>query len=503
MKVSRWSMNTGGGWLIVVALLNVLGRTHPTQAAELACATGDVPCLIEAIHVANTTGEATTITLAAGTYTLTAVDNTTDGPNGLPSVTSPLTLQGTGAASTIIERAAGAPQFRLLHVAATGMLTLEGLTLQGGDLAGLADDGGGVLNRGTLTIAHSLLQGHTASTGGGIFSIGSVTLTHSTLSGNTASQGGGIGGFTGRLTITNSTLTGNTASGDGGGIHQLLPSVLTLTNSTVSGNTASQGGGIRGSVPLSAPPPQAILRNTILAGNTASSSMAGPDCAAPIISQGHNLIGDPTGCNITLAAGDRTGDPGLGTFTDDGTPGQGYVPLLPTSRAIDAGDPAACPASDQLGQQRVTPCDIGAVEFAPVTLTLGLNQATVRPGDTLRVRLGIHTRGPTVTADASLGVLLPDGMTVLFVTSLAPLDGVVTRLDADPRTFAPLATAYDFPPGLEVTVEDYFVYAVTGDESPGSYAIFTLLTPPGAFADGQVDAGDLRALTLQPFTISP
>jgi hypothetical protein len=46
-------------------------------------------------------------------------------------------------------------------------------------------------------------------------------------------------------------------------------------------------------------------------------------------------------------------------------PGQGYVPLLPTSPAIDAGPTHACPPTDQLGQPRVGPCDIGAVEFQP------------------------------------------------------------------------------------------------------------------------------------------
>src|SRR5262245_14817007 len=125
---------------------------------------------------------------------------------------------------------------------------------------------------------------------------------------------------------------------------------------------------------LGPPPGRATLRNTILAGNI------GPDCSAAVpglvASQGHNLIGDPTGCRISLVPSDRTGDPGLGAFTDAGVPGQGYIPLLPTSQAIDAGDPAACPATDQLGQLRLTPCDIGAVEFAPVILTLGLNQAT-------------------------------------------------------------------------------------------------------------------------------
>jgi hypothetical protein len=92
---------------------------------------------------------------------------------------------------------------------------------------------------------------------------------------------------------------------------------------------------------------------------------------------------------------------------------------------------------------------------------------------------------------------------VLFVSCLAPLDGIVTGLDADPRNFAPLAPAYAFPAGEEATVEDFFVYTLTGGEAPGSYTLFTLLTPPGAFADGQINPGDLLGLTLQPFTVSP
>src|SRR5262245_52123266 len=86
----------------------------------------------------------------------TDVDNNTDGPNGLPSVTSTLTIQGAGADTTVIERQPIVlpfpPQFRLLHVAATGGLTLERLTIRGGGVTATAFEGGGLFNRGVLAL---------------------------------------------------------------------------------------------------------------------------------------------------------------------------------------------------------------------------------------------------------------------------------------------------------------------------------------------------------------
>ena len=202
MQIPRWSTDTAVAWLVLSMLLGLLGLAHPTHAAEVTCAAGDVACLIAAVHTANATGKADTITLEAGTYTLTAVDHDADGPTGLPSITSALTLRGAGAQNTVLERAAGAPPFRLLHVAATGGLTLEGLTLQGGDVA-TTNAGGGIWNQGTLTLTRSTLSGNVANNGGGIVSAGPLTIINSTLSGNVANSGGGIivTGAGGPLTI--------------------------------------------------------------------------------------------------------------------------------------------------------------------------------------------------------------------------------------------------------------------------------------------------------------
>jgi hypothetical protein len=322
--------------------LMALGLAGAAQAAEFACASGDVACLIEAIHAANANGEENTIALEPGTYTLTVGGHFEDGSNGLPSVTSPLTIRGEGVEGAVVERAPDAAQaFRLIHVGEGGILTLERLILRGG----FSDIGGGVLNKGTLSLVNSTVADHAVfalGCGGGIWNSGTLTLLASTVADNTARaprvvSGGGIFS-SGALTLLNSTIAGNRAGLAGGGM--AVSGTATLHNTIVAGNTVDRP-----------PLPDAPL---------------GPDCSSfgtPIISLGHNLLGDPTGCTIDLQPSDRTGDPALAAFADDGIPGHGHFPLLPTSPAIDAGDDAACPPTDQLGQPRVGPCDIGAVEF--------------------------------------------------------------------------------------------------------------------------------------------
>src|SRR5262249_23723696 len=117
------------------------------QAATFSCTAGDVHCLITAINKANANGRLhNTIALEAGTYTLTNIDNDTDGPNGLPSITSNLTISGAGAFATEITRTPAGLNFlffRLILVSAIGKLTLQGLTLSGGfssDMLGHVSD---------------------------------------------------------------------------------------------------------------------------------------------------------------------------------------------------------------------------------------------------------------------------------------------------------------------------------------------------------------------------
>ena len=218
-----------GAWLaaIPLSLASLLAGT-PSEAAHFRCASADVPCLKTAISQANANGQDNTILLAEGVFALDGVDNYTDGANGLPSVTGVLTIRGAGADLTTITRLTPVvspgqpppPRFRLLHVAAGGALTVEGLTLTKGAKPSQPDGGtgAGILALGSVTIRDSVVSnnGFDASNG----DIGTVTF------------GGGVAG--GTVVITHSTITGNYAHAGGGGIYIVTGVIFTITDSVIS-----------------------------------------------------------------------------------------------------------------------------------------------------------------------------------------------------------------------------------------------------------------------------
>jgi CSLREA domain-containing protein len=261
-----------------------------------------------------------------------------------------------------------------------GTLTLVTSRVSDNDALTGAGTGGGIANptsAGTIAITDSTITGNDASaSGGGIFNqLGVVTIAGSTIDHNTALAGGGLFNA-GRATLTNSTVSGNSAT-NGGGIQVSgsTASTVTLVNTTVTRNTVEgEGGGLRITAGV------ANLKHTILAGNVDTSTVTGvrPDCAAAVTSQGHNLIGDGTGCTGVVHGvnGDQVGtgaspiDPQLSPLADHGGPTLTHG-LVIGGPAIDAGNPPGCTDSagaplttDQRGAPRPdgSACDIGAFE---------------------------------------------------------------------------------------------------------------------------------------------
>src|SRR4030095_11529281 len=146
---------------------------------------------------------------------------------------------------------------------------------------------------------------------------GTLTIANSSFVNNIGEGAGGISNESGTMTLTNSTVAENAGRIiSAGGINN--GGILLLQNTTVAENTGGNAlgtGGINNGGTL-------LLQNTIIARNKAgrqspSFPSSPPDCEGTIISLGNNLIGDPTGCDITLQPTDLTGDPGLGAFTDN------------------------------------------------------------------------------------------------------------------------------------------------------------------------------------------
>jgi hypothetical protein len=448
-RIGTWLCRLISNVSMVTCIVFALSVSQPVCAKVFNISLGDVTKLIKAINKANANGQDNTINLEAGTYTLMAVDNDTDGPNGLPSITSNITINGAGADITIIERDTSAPSFRIFHVSATGSLTLNGITIRRGgsstsdfiivngggifnnggivnvinstiseNIAALGpfrtgpdSKGGGIFNKdGFVNVNNSIIAKNGAFDGGGIFSSGTLTIYKGIFTDN----GGGIftGGSgaidnSGTMTITKSSIINNGSSGTGGILNSGQATIikssifnnsgelnsggfsssgtLNITNSTIADNFSTNGtGGILNTGTLSitnctiadnhsgspsagiANTGKAELQNTILALNLGLIGFS--DCSGTITSLGNNIIGDTTNCTVDLQASDLTGDPGLDTFTDNGTPSNGHFPLVPNSQAIDAGNNAICLANpilatDQVGQPRIGVCDIGAIEF--------------------------------------------------------------------------------------------------------------------------------------------
>lgn len=286
--------------------------------------------LAEAIQAANTDASVDgcpagvgpdVIGLSAGTYNLQAADNTSpNGPNGLPVITSTITIQGAGLSSTVLFRPNGtsAPFFRLFEVGSTGVLKLFDLTVKGGHTGNLGN-GGALYNVGTLeatNVSFEFNTGQTSGNGGGAIynDGGTVTLTGvAGISNTTNGAGGAIFNLLGAVTVANSRLAGNAAGTFGGALASF--GTLTLEKSTVDTNTAQNGGGINSSGQLT-------LSSSTLSGNTAQRTGAASGAGGGLMYEGgfngDTAAGALTNVTVSGNTSDGTGG-GIGFNTDNGT----------------------------------------------------------------------------------------------------------------------------------------------------------------------------------------
>ena len=142
------------------------------------------------------------------------------------------------------------------HIFNDGQFTTSGTLIGYYFLPSMAVYGGAVYNgtNGTLNITNgtTITGGYAHKAGGGIYNKGTMTVADSTVTYNyaySASGGGTYIGYGGGIfnkgtaTVSNSTITYNYAYNGGGGIHNATGADLTVDNSTISKNHSGYGGG--------------------------------------------------------------------------------------------------------------------------------------------------------------------------------------------------------------------------------------------------------------------
>jgi hypothetical protein len=280
--------------------------------------------------------------------------------------------------------------------------------------------GGGLFNSGHLQLLASTFDHNFAvagyptavnnlsssyGVGGALYDSGTTWATNDTFFANYATNGishlvavndggpglgGAIGASNATMVLVNVTLAGNNVSsnGMGGG--------LWITNSMVT------------------------VRNSILANSSGN-------CSGSLIDGGNNISSDGS-CDFTNPSSFNNTDPVLGPLDDYGGPTL-TMPLLAGSPAIDHGNDAVAPATDQRGHARPygKASDIGAFESSPPYTIRGdlnsfwavTNAALTASGSTL----AIANRGAFAINGLAPGTYLlsPALTNYLFTPAIQPV----------------------------------------------------------------------------------
>jgi hypothetical protein len=274
--------------------------TSFSDGASSACSSGDVcPNLRSAVAAAVAADAPATVSLSAGTYTLTSDELSVD--SAYSGAGDAVTITGAGPGETVIDQTDAGK--RVLDFTSGGPYLVSDLEVTGGNATGSSAngaEGGGidgdlsVVNLTDVLITGNSVVGATGGTGGsggnggtggaaaggGFYDVSGTggTISDSTIAGNTVT--GGTGGLPG---TGGGTTGGSGGSADGGG---LTVSNATILDSTLSGNTSTGGAGGSASTTGDFPGPGNIgyggglagypLADVYLVNSTVSGNTAGP-----------------------------------------------------------------------------------------------------------------------------------------------------------------------------------------------------------------------------------
>ena len=189
-------------------------------------------CRFSSIQAAiNAAGDGESISVCAGTFK--------EGLTFSSTTIATLTIRGAGAEATTLDADGDGSA---VVVDQGQIVAIHGMTITGGS----ADRGGGVYNRGFLTLADCVVTNNDTGAegigGGGIFNddFAELVLNSTQVSDNTTLQGrgGGIWNFGGTVSLREfSSVTGNSAAEAGGIFNEGGNNLSIDSSSSVTGNT--------------------------------------------------------------------------------------------------------------------------------------------------------------------------------------------------------------------------------------------------------------------------
>lgn len=403
----------------IVHAATITANVFSDPAPGLCATTGTGTCsLREAVIFANTQSD-TFIYLLSGVYSLTIgpVFGNPDGTQGALKLNTNITMIGAGVNSTAIDASGMQPDFtNALTVMNGSVVYISDVTVRGAKKYSYNGSGGGIVNKGALTVINSMVTDNRLigtgafSAGAGIYNSreGILTIVNSVISNNISDigVGGGIYEEGGSVSIYSSVVSGNSQgvyngssagsilaiqdstirnnaqtgisslSGTftmysstvnanmGGGIEN--SSNMTIVNSTISGNSGYFGGIANNST-----------NNATIINSTIAENQTGLSNASAVITLRGTLLAN-FGSNCLSSSGElpasldfnlssdsscamkftnphdlNSVNPQIAPLADNGGMTQTHA-LLPPSIAIDHGGTGAngCPATDQRGIAR-------------------------------------------------------------------------------------------------------------------------------------------------------
>ncbi len=361
----------------------------------------------------------TSLTLVGGGVTATSIDGSqNDGGRGEGAIARILRIDG-GAAVTIQD------------LSLTGGFDEEDENCPGGSCETIATNGGGALfnDGGDVTLDEVDFTNNSGDNplGGGVSNgSGTLHMTNVSFTNDNAAGGGGLFTRSGTVTGTGVTFEDDGPGAFGGGAAYLLGGTVSLTNVTVVGNGSASGrgggivnsggtltlindtfsGNLRGSIETEHGATTSVGNTIIgagfsdnldfgciasgredpLSGNTSTAAIT-TDLGSNIDQDGHCRLSGP---------GDRADvNPKLAPIANNGGATLTQA-LLSGSPALGAANELNCPTTDQRGEPRANPCDIGAFEaqFRPVVSDVSVPSVTQTNGT---IDFSIDPEGPDTT----------------------------------------------------------------------------------------------------------